>query len=155
MALNIVEEIASDIKCALKSGDTERVGVLRMISASLQNEQLSVNEALSDDRIIAVLRKEAKKRVDAADAFRKGGREERADLEDREKAIIETYLPPELSDDELKQIIQSVMQETGATSVADLGRVMGLTMKRVKGRCDGTKVRSIVEDIFSSSISVV
>ncbi len=147
----LVSQISSDLKTALKSGDRERVGVLRMVSAALENERFSEKGELSDDKIVAVLRREVKKRVDAAEGFRKGDREEQACTEEREKAIIEQYLPSDFSDEELERIVRDAIQETGMTSVKDFGRIMGSVMSRVAGRADGTRVRIMVEKILSAA----
>jgi len=137
----ILEQIQDDTRTAMKAGDRERVGTLRMITSSLQQD-----EKEGDGDAVAVLQRERKKRVEAAEAFESGGRTEQAEAERSEAAIIESYLPEQISDDELGAIVDEAITATGADSVKEMGKVIGMVMPRVKGRADGKRVSTMVRE---------
>jgi len=139
-----MEQLTADMKAAMKARETERLGTIRMLRSSLKNEQINLGRELTDDDVVGVLSSEAKKRREAAEAYREGGRDELADKEEAELAVIEEYLPKQLSDDEIAELVDEVMAETGAETKGDMGKVMGSIMPRVKGKADGNKVREIV-----------
>jgi uncharacterized protein YqeY len=137
--MTILERIQSDTREAMKSGERERVGALRMVTNALQQEAKSG----SDDEV-AVLRRERKRRLEAAEAYREGGNAERAAAEESEARIIESYMPEELSDVELETIVSAGIEESGASAMKDMGRVMGIVMSRIDGRADGGRVSQAV-----------
>ena len=139
-----VDEIKSDMKEAMKAGDKEEVSTLRMIISSLNNAEIDKGGDLDDEDVIDVLSKEAKQRRESIDAYREGGRDDRADKEERELELIQHYLPDQLSDEEAEQLVEEVIEETGAETKADMGRVMGQVMPEVKGRYEGSKIKEIV-----------
>ena len=128
----------------MKSGERERVHALRLIVNELQK---AAKENGADE--VAVLQRERKRRLEAADAYREASRQDLADGEQREAAIIEAYLPAQLSDDELRAIVGDVVAETGAASPRDMGKVMSAAMPKVKGRADGKRVSAAVKEMLT------
>jgi uncharacterized protein len=126
---------------AMKAGERDKVGALRMIANALQQEAKGGD---ADD--VAVLRRERKRRLEAAEAYRNGGSVERADAEEAEARLIETYLPAEISDDELGQLVADAVAQSGAEGPQDMGKVMGAVMPKVDGRADGKRVSSAVRE---------
>lgn len=141
---DILEKLKEDIKTAMKARDTETLSTLRMVHSSIKNQAIDLQRDLSDDDVIKVLAKEAKKRRQSAQAFREGDRQELADKEMAELEVIQKYLPPQLDDDEVAAIVDDVIEKTGATSRRDMGKVMGQVIPQVKGRYDASKVKDIV-----------
>ena len=141
MAETILERVQSDTKTALKAGERERVSALRMVADALQKD---AKEGGGDE--VAVLRRERKRRLEAAEAYREGGSGERAEAEEAEAREIERYLPAEMSDDELAGLVDEAIAESGAESPADMGKVMGPLMPKVGGRADGKRVSAMVKD---------
>ncbi len=137
--MSILERIQADTREAMKAGERDRVSALRMLTSALQQDAKAGN----DDEV-AVLRRERKRRVEAAEAFRGGGGEDRAAAEEAEAQLIESYLPVELSDEELGEIVGAAIEATGASGPADTGKVMGQAMQRVAGRADGKRVSAAV-----------
>ena len=137
----ILERVQQDTRDAMKSGDRERVGALRMIASALQQE---AKEGQGDE--VAVLRRERKRRLEAASAFREGGGDERAVAEEAEAELIGGYLPAELSDEELVQLVDAAVAEAGASDPKDMGKVMGVVMPKVDGRADGKRVSTAVRE---------
>ena len=137
----VIEQVQDDVKAAMKAGDRERVAALRLILSELQKA-----EKEGDDDELAVLRRERKRRHEAATAYREAGRAELAEAEESEAAVIEEYLPAELSDEELAAIVDGAIAETGAESPADMGQVMKASMAKVDGRADGGRVSRMVKE---------
>lgn len=146
MAASALEQIQADTKDAMKAGDRPRVGALRLLADALQKDL----KAGGDDEI-AVLRRERKRRTEAAEAYRSGGDPERAEAEEAEAQLISTYLPAELSDDELITIVDEAIAATGAAGPQDTGKVMGAAMGKVAGRADGKRVSSLVRERLEAS----
>src|SRR5829696_2538695 len=130
--MSILEQVQDDVKTAMKAGEKERVGQLRMIVNALQQEE---KEGKGDE--VAALQRERKRRLDAAESLREGGREDAAAAEDAEAKLIEGYLPEQLSDEELGELVASAVEETGASEPKDMGGVMNVLMPKVGGRADG------------------
>jgi hypothetical protein len=141
-----IETIEDEIKEAMKARDGERRDALRLIVNALKTSEKELQRPLSDDEELQVLQRERKRRVEAAEAFRAGGREQQAESEERELAVLEEFMPPPLSEDELEDIVDDVIAEVGATSMADLGRVMADVMPQIAGRADGSMVSQIVRE---------
>lgn len=146
---SLKERIAAEMRDALKAGQKVRLGALRMLSAAVTNREKELRHELSDDEVRDVAAKEVKKRAESIEVFEGAGRQELADREREERETIEGYAPAQLGDDEVDELIDAALAETGATSIKELGRVMGIVMGRAKGRVDGTvvqaKVRSRLE----------
>ncbi len=140
----IAEQVSADVKDAMRAGDKERVGALRLVLSELQK---AAKEDASDE--LAVLRRERKRRVEAASAYREAGREDLAAGEEKEAELIAGYLPAELSDEELRQIVQDAVKQSGAQSVRDMGGAMKLAMASVDGRADGKRVSGLVKAALS------
>jgi uncharacterized protein len=141
MSDEILERVQQDTRTAMKAGDRERVGTLRMLASSLQQDR---KEGKGD--AVAVLQRERKKRIEAADAFESGGRAEQAAAERAEAALIEAYLPEQISDEELEEMVAAAIESTGASDVKGMGRVIGVVMPQVKGRADGKRVSTMVRE---------
>ena len=137
----MADRLREDLAAAMKAGDKDRVGTLRLVLSELQKAAKD-----GDDDELAVLRRERKRRHEAATAFREGGRPELAEAEESEAAIIQAYLPSELSDDELRAIVADAVAETGAASPKDMGQVMKASMTRVAGRADGRRVSALAQE---------
>lgn len=125
----------------MKAGERDRVAALRLLANALQQEA-----KVGGDDEVGVLQRERKKRLEAAEAFRKGGSEDRAAAEEAESELIEGYLPEQLSDDELGELVSSAIEEAGATEAREMGKVMSLVMPRVQGRADGKRVSGAVRE---------
>jgi uncharacterized protein len=137
----ILERVQADTRMAMKAGDRDRVGALRMIASALQQE---AKEGKGDE--LATLRRERKRRLEAANAFREGGGDERAAAEEAEAELIGDYLPSELSDEELADLVDAAVTEAGASDPGDVGKVMGIVMPKVGGRADGKRVSTTVRE---------
>jgi uncharacterized protein YqeY len=142
--MSLLDQVKNDIATAMKEGDRERVGALRLVSSELQKAHKEARNGEADE--IAVLQRERKRRVEAAEAYRAAGRDDMAGAEEREAALIDTYLPEQLSDDELHAIVGDVVAETGAASPKEMGKVMSMVMPRVQGRADGKRVSAVVKE---------
>ena len=140
----IREDVARDTKEAMRNRDKGRVTALRMISAALQNAQIEKGQPLNEEDEMAVLRRQVKQREESADAYRKAGREDQAEAETKEAEIVRAYLPTPLSDEELEAIVDGVIAETGASSMREMGAVMGRANAIAAGRADGKKLSGIV-----------
>lgn len=139
--MELTERVKQDLTSAMKAGERERVSALRLVLSELQKD---AKEGPGDE--VAVLRRERKRRHEAAVAFREGGRDELAEAEEAEAVVIEAYLPAELSDDELRAIVADAVSETGASSPKDMGQVMKASMARVAGRADGKRVSALAAE---------
>jgi uncharacterized protein len=144
--VSLIEEIDDELKDAMRARDAERRDALRLILNALKNSQKELQRPLSEEEELQVLQRERKRRVEAAEAFRTGGREEQAEAEERELEILEEFMPEPLSEDEIDEIVDDVIAEVGATSMADLGRVMADVMPQIAGRADGSQVSQIVRE---------
>jgi len=141
MSATILEQVQSDTRTAMKAGDRERVAALRLVADALQKDA----KAGGDDEV-AVLRRERKRRLEAADAYRDGGSDDRAASESAEAELIGAYLPAELSDAELGGLIDAAIAESGAAGPKEMGKAMGLAMQKVAGRADGKRVSALVKE---------
>jgi uncharacterized protein len=143
--MTVVEKVRADITSAMKAGEKTRVGALRLVLSELQK---SAKEGSDDE--LAVLRRERKRRLDAAEQFRDGGRPELAESEESEAKLIEAYLPAELDDAQLDTIIQDAIAETGASSPRDMGQVMKAVMAKSGGRADGKRASARVRELLGT-----
>ena len=141
-----IEEIEGELREAMKARDAERRDALRLILNALKNSEKELQRPLSEEEELQVLQRERKKRIEAAEAFREGGREDRAEKEEAELAVLEEFMPAPLSEDEIEEIVDDAIAEVGATSIADLGRVMADVMPQIAGRADGSAVSQIVRE---------
>jgi uncharacterized protein YqeY len=141
MRMSVLEEVQRDVKDAMKAGERERVHALRLIVSELQ--KAAKENGASE---VEVLQRERKRRLEAAEAYRDGGRADAAAAEEREAEIIASYLPEQLSDEELDAIVGDAVAESGASSPKEMGKVMGLVMPKVQGRADGKRVSTAVRE---------
>jgi uncharacterized protein YqeY len=143
--MSVLEQVQSDVRTAMKAGEKDRAGALRMIVDSLQKDA-----KLGDGDEVAVLQRERKKRLEAADAYREAGRDEQAATEQVEAELIEGYLPQQLSDEELGELVDAAVEETGAGEQRQMGDVMKALMPKVGGRADGRRVSAAVRERLGS-----
>jgi uncharacterized protein YqeY len=139
--VTILEQVQEDVRTAMKAGDRQRAAALRMVVDALQQDA-----KLGDGDEIAVLQRERKKRLEAAEAYRDGGRSEQADTEQAEAELIEAYLPEQLSDQELSELVGAAIEQTGATEQSQIGQVMSAVMPVVGGKADGKRVSQVVRE---------
>ena len=144
--MTLIEEIDDELKDAMRARDAERRDTLRLILNALRNSQKELQRPLSEEEELQVLQRERKRRIEAAEAFRTGGREEQAEAEERELEVLEEFMPEPLSEDELEEIVDDAIAENGATSMRDMGRVMADVMPQVSGRADGSVVSQLVKE---------
>jgi uncharacterized protein YqeY len=144
--MSLIARIEDDLKEAMRARDDARRDALRLILSSLRSAEKELQRPLHDDEELQVLQRERKRRVEAAEAFRGGGRTEQAEAEERELAVLEEFMPEPLDEEEIEEIVDDVIAEVGATSMRDLGRVMADVMPQVAGRADGSVVSQIVRE---------
>ena len=139
--MSVLEQVQADVRTAMKAGERERAAALRMIVDSLQQDA-----KLGKGDEVAVLQRERKKRLEAADAYREAGRAEQAGAESFEAELIEGYLPAQLSDEDLAELVDAAVAETGASGQKQMGQVMSALMPKVGGRADGKRVSAAVRE---------
>jgi len=150
--MSLFEKIDQDMKQALKAGEKERLTVLRGLKSELKYKQIDKADELTDDDAIAVLSSAAKKRRESIEQFQKGGREDLVKKERAELAIITSYLPEQLSEEKLRQIISDAIAESGVDSPQKVGLVMKVVMPKIKGRADGKLVNKLAMEILAKEI---
>ncbi|WP_455662438.1 GatB/YqeY domain-containing protein [Pradoshia sp.] len=143
--MSLVERLNSDMKQAMKDKDKDKLSVIRMMKASLQNEGIKLGkQELSEDEELTVLSRELKQRKDSLQEFDKAGRQDLTDKLHAEIAVVESYMPKQLSEEELDALVTEAIAQTNATSKADMGKVMSAIMPKVKGKADGSLVNKLV-----------
>jgi hypothetical protein len=145
MSSDILVQIQDDIKAAMRAGEKQRTAALRMIASAVQSAAKD-----GKDDPITVLQRERKKRLEAADAFAKAERDEQAEAERMEAGLIDAYLPEQISDEDLVAVVDEAIAASGAASMREMGRVMGIAMPKVKGRADGNRVGAVVREKLGS-----
>lgn len=148
--MSLLERLNQDMKQAMKEKNKDKLTVIRMVKASLQNEVINLgnNVILSADQELTILTREVKQRKDSLLEFEKAGRQDLVDKIKQELLILEEYLPQQLSEDELLEIVRVTISEVGATSKADMGKVMSVVMPKVKGQADGSSVKNAVASLL-------
>jgi uncharacterized protein len=145
------EKLTADLKDAMKKQDALRLSTLRMVLAAIRNKEIEKRlSEMPDEEIIQVLSTEARKRKESVVSYESAGRQELADKEKQELAVIKTYLPEEASEDEIRKIVKETAAKIGASSIKDMGKVMGGTMAALKGRAEGGAVQKIVKEVLGS-----
>jgi uncharacterized protein YqeY len=144
--MSLIARLETELTAAMKERDTTRRDALRLILSSLRSAEKELQRPLHDDEELQVLQRERKRRLESIEAFRGGGREERAAAEEVELAVLEEFMPEPLSEDEVEQIVDDAIAEVGATSMRDIGRVMADVMPQVAGRADGSAVSQLVRE---------
>jgi uncharacterized protein YqeY len=144
--VSLAEKISRDTKAAMKDRDRGRVGALRMLNAALKNGEIEAGRPLTEEEEQVVLRRQLKQREESAAAFRRAGREEQAASESAEAEIVRGYLPEPPSPEELNEIVDRAVQESGATGMKDMGAVMGRAMALAEGRAEGRELAALVRN---------
>ena len=144
--MTLIVRLEDELKQAMVARDNARRDALRLILASLRSAEKELQRPLHDDEELQVLQRERKRRAEAIEAFRSAGREQRAEAEEAELAVLEEFMPEPLSEEELEEIVDDAIAEVGATSLRDLGRVMADVMPQVSGRADGSVVSQLVRE---------
>ena len=144
--MTLLDRLNNDIKVAMKAKDKETLSVLRMMKSSIQNEEIKKGESLSSDEELTVLSREMKQRKDSLQEFKDAKRDDLVEKVFAEIKIVDRYMPEQFSEDELRSIIESAIDETDASSMKDFGKVMGIVMPKTKGKADGQKVNSLVKE---------
>jgi|SRR3954447_16779579 uncharacterized protein len=148
--MSLLERLNNDMKQAMKNKEKDKLSVIRMVKASLQNEAIKLGTTeLSDDAELTVLSREVKQRKDSLHEFDKAGRQDLVDKLRTELEVLELYLPEQLSEEELSEIVKETINEVGATSKAEMGKVMAAIMPKVKGKADGSLVNKFVQQHLS------
>lgn len=146
--MSLIDRIENDITTAMKTRDQITLDALRMARAALQNEKIALGHELSDQETQKVLSRLVKQRHDAAEQFRAGNRAEQAAKEENEAGLLETYLPTQLSDDKLRELVTAAITATGAAGSADFGKVMSMVMAQTKGVAEGNRVSALVREVL-------
>lgn len=146
--MNLSERLNEDMKQAMRDKDKFGLSVIRMLRSAIKNAEINEKRSLSDEEVLEILQREVKQRKDSLQEFTKAGRDDLAVDVQAEIAIINKYLPEQMSEEEIKAVVQQTIQEVGASSKADMGKVMGALMPKVKGRADGRLVNQIVQQFL-------
>ncbi|GEN50697.1 GatB/YqeY domain-containing protein [Alkalibacterium pelagium] len=141
-----LDELNQEMKIAMKAKDKEKLSTIRMLKSALQTEQINKGEELTEEDELTVLSREKKQRVESLNEFKAAGRDDLVLKLEREIEIVDDYLPAQLSEEEVREIVQDTVEQTGASSMKDMGKVMGALMPKVKGKADGNLVSSIVKE---------
>jgi len=144
------DKLTSDMKSAMKSGEKKLLGVIRLMLAAIKQIEVDERIELDDDRIIVVLDKMAKQRRESIDQFAKANRQDLIDIEQAELKIIQQYLPQPLTEDEINNLIEQAMSQSGASSIREMGKVMGILKPQLQGRADMGKVSGLIKTRLSA-----
>lgn len=147
--MSLSDRLNEDMKQAMRSQDKFRLSVIRMVRSAIKNIEIDQRRTLDDNEVLDILSREIKQRRDSLIEFDKAGRDDLADAVKAEIAVIADYLPQQLTEEELRTIVQETVHEVGASSKADMGKVMGALMPKVKGRADGKLVNQLVQESLS------
>jgi uncharacterized protein YqeY len=145
----LVSQIDQDLTTSMKEGMADRTAVLRLLKSSLKNEQIKLGHELSEEEALKVVQREAKQRKDSIAQYQQGGRNDLVDAEQGELTLIEAYLPAQMSEEELSQLVNKVIADTNATGVAQMGVVIGAVLKQAAGQADGAAVSRLVRQKLS------
>jgi len=148
--MSLVERISTDLKEALKSRKQRKVSVLRMLRAAIKNKEIEKRASLSEEETISILKSFVKRANESIEQFSKAGRTELVQKEKEELAIIQSYLPRQLSEEEIRVIIRDAIKETGATNLRDIGKVMKAVMSRAKGQIDGKLANTLAREMLEA-----
>ena len=149
--MNLKETIKKDFLEAFKNKETEKKSVLSMLNSEIKNAEIDLKnreEGLNDEQVIAVIKKNVKQRKDAVEKYQTGGRPELAEKEQKEIEILQQYLPEELSQEKIREVVEKILEKTEVQDMSEMGKVMGLAMKELQGQADGNIVREIVTEIL-------
>jgi len=149
--MGLSDKVGQDLLAHMKSGDSLRLSVVRLLRTRLKETQIEKRRDLTDEEGYKVVMSEVSKRKEAVELFKKGGREDLASRELKEIEVLETYLPPKLSEDEVKVIVAESIKEAGASAPGDLGKVMKVVMPKVTGRAEGSLINRIVRELLAEA----
>ena len=149
--MSLKEQLGEDLRDAMRQRDERRRDTIRLALSALHNAEIARGEELNDDGVLGVLAKEAKTRRESIEEFGKAGRQDLVDKESAELEILNGYLPQQLSREEIVEAAREAIQETGASSAKDIGRVMPVLMERLRGRADGRAVNEVVRELLAGS----
>lgn len=144
--MSLLNKIDQDLTQAMRDQQADKVAVLRMVKAAITNEQIKLGHNLSEDEVTTVVKREAKQRRDSIEQYQQGGRDDLAEKESSELEIIKEYLPEQLSEADLKALVDQIVTDAGASSLAEMGVVIGAVIKQVGGRADGSEVARLVKE---------
>ncbi len=147
--MGLMEKIRTDMKEAMKAKDSAKLSVIRMLISEIKKRQIDTGKEFDDNEILGVIKSMVKSREDSIAAYREGGREDLAEKEEKEVEVLKSYLPKQLSEEEIKNIVEQAIKETGAQSVKDMGKVMKAVMSKYGSRVDGKTVNKIVKEKLS------
>lgn len=147
--MNTSEKIKADLKKAMKAGDKPVISTLRLLLSALDYKKIEKRDELAGDEVVAVLRSEEKKRLEAIEAYEKGGAAEKVAEEKKELELIREYLPAQLSEEKIREEVEKILAEIKPQGTGDFGKVMGMVMGKLKGRVDGEKVAEVVKERLS------
>ncbi|SHK27047.1 hypothetical protein SAMN05216582_101137 [Selenomonas ruminantium] len=150
MDMSLKEQLTADMKEAMKNKEKERLAVIRMVRGAIRQQEIDGQKELGEEDVIAVISKEVKMRRDSIEEFQKGGREDLVAKTQAEIDVLMPYLPAQLSEDEVRELVKAAVEQTGAASPKDMGKVMGVLMPKVKGRADGKMVNNIVKSFLQN-----
>jgi hypothetical protein len=148
--VSLSEKIEKDLKESLKSGDKSRLLILRMVKSAVKNKEIEKGDPLTDEDIQAVFRSFSKKAGESIEQFSRAGRDELAEKEKAELAVLQEYLPKQLGEEDIRKAVRDVIDETGAAGVKDMGRVMKAVMSKLKGQADGRLVNNLVKETLEA-----
>ncbi|WP_134700144.1 GatB/YqeY domain-containing protein [Ammoniphilus sp. YIM 78166] len=146
--MSLLDKLNDDMKQAMKDKDKLKLSVIRMVKSSAKNEEINQGKELTDDQVLTLFNRELKQRRDSLQEFENAGRTDLAEQTRAEIEVLLTYLPEQLGEAEVRQIVQETVEQVGATSKKDLGKVMGAIMPKVKGKADGNLVNKIVQELL-------
>jgi uncharacterized protein len=147
--MSLKDQIASDLKQALKEGDETRKRTVRLLMAAVHNAEIEKGAALDDGGILGLIVKQVKQRHDSAEEFRRGGRQDLVDKEESEAVILQAYLPPAMSREDVEAAARKVIAEVGAQGPRDMGKVMGPLTAQLRGRADGAEISAVVRELLA------
>ena len=146
--MSLKEQLTADMKDAMKNKEKERLAVIRMVRGAIRQQEIDGQKELGDEDVITVISKEVKMRRDSIEEFKKGAREDLVEKTQAEIDVLLPYLPAQLSEDEVRERVKAAVEQTGAATPKDMGKVMGVLMPKVKGRADGKMVNTIVKSFL-------
>lgn len=147
--MSLIQDIRKDMFNASKQGDTNHADILKMVIADIQNEEKSLGKEISDEESIKIIRKQVKKIKDSITEFEKMNRDDLISKEKAQLEVLEKYLPALMSKEDIKKVVEKAIKDTGATSIKDMGKVMGASMKELEGKAEGNTVKDIVQSLLS------
>ena len=148
--MSVLEQLNQDMKTAMKAKDRESLTTIRMIKSSIQNEEIAKGRELTADEELTILAREKKQRLESLEEFKKADRADLVEKLEAEIKVVDQYLPEQLSEDEVRAIVQETIDELGADSMKDMGAVMSGVMPKVQGRADGSKINGFVRELLSN-----